>query len=323
MKKSKRTALITAAAMIFAGIGIAVGAMAAMDFDFSNLTAGSFGTKTFAVDEAFYNISVNGEECDVQFYPSESGAEVICRANESEAYTAKVKDDTLYIERREDCERYWYIGIYRNKAEISVCLPENDYQSLAVNTQGGDIAVPEAFRFESVSLKSNSGEIEMSASSGGDLTVMSESGDIHIVGTDSQLLSAQSSSGEVTLEKVSAEEYIQVKTKSGDIELSDARSKAFEIAAGSGDISFWQVIAEDNIHAESGSGDIRLKNSDAKELWIKSHSGDVSGTLLTDKVFLTDTASGSVSVPKSASGGKCEIITKSGDIDFKIGEEKP
>lgn len=205
--------------MIFAGIGTAVGAMAAMDFDFSKLTAGSFAEKTSAVDGAFHSISVNGEECDVRLYPSESG-------------------------------------------------------------------------------------------------------DIHIYAAAPDSLLARSGSGEITVEKVNAEAYILVKTKSGDIELSDARSKAVEIAAGSGDISLLHVIAEDNIRAESGSGDIKLKNSDAKELWIKSRSGDVYGTLLTDKVFLTDTASGSVSVPKSAGGGRCEIITASGDIDFTIGEEK-
>lgn len=304
MKKSEKTALITAAAMIFVGIGAAVGAMAAMGFDFSKLGEASFGTKTAAVDEVFHNISVSGEDCDVRFYPSESGrAEVICRVRENTAYDVGVKDDTLCIKRQEELCRLRYIGIYRDEAAINVYLPESDYRSLAVNTRSGDITIPEEFRFESVNLKSNSGEIEMSASFGGDLSAMSESGDIHIAGTALGFLSAQSSSGEIAVEKVNAEEYIQAKTKSGDI-------------------GFSQVIAEDNIHAESVSGDIKLKGSDAKELWLKSHSGDVTGTLLTGKVFLTDTASGSVSVPKSASGGKCAISTKSGDIDFKIGGEK-
>lgn len=62
----------------------------------------------------------------------------------------------------------------------------------------------------------------------------------------------------------------------------------------------------------------RRENADAGELYLKTESGSVSGTVLTEKVFLTETVSGTVNVPKTAKGGKCEIITKYGDVDISV-----
>ena len=45
---------------------------------------------------------------------------------------------------------------------------------------------------------------------------------------------------------------------------------------------------------------------------------DFFGSLLTDKVFITDTDTGSVDVPKTPAGGRCEIKTGTGDIKMEI-----
>jgi len=40
--------------------------------------------------------------------------------------------------------------------------------------------------------------------------------------------------------------------------------------------------------------------------------------LLTDKVFITKTDTGSINVPDSITGGRCEIKTDTGDIKITV-----
>ncbi len=83
--------------------------------------------------------------------------------------------------------------------------------------------------------------------------------------------------------------------------------------------SLKHVITADRFSIERSTGDVKFEGCDAAELYVKATTGSVSGTLLTDKVFLTDTKTGSVDVPGTVTGGRCEIRTNTGDIKVKIG----
>ena len=69
---------------------------------------------------------------------------------------------------------------------------------------------------------------------------------------------------------------------------------------------------------ESDTGRIELLGFDAEEIFIETDTGDVFGTLLTEKVFIAESDTGDVSVPKTASGGRCEIISDTGNIEIEI-----
>ena len=56
------------------------------------------------------------------------------------------------------------------------------------------------------------------------------------------------------------------------------------------------------------------------ELFVKTDTGDISGSLLSDKIFLTETDTGSIKVPQSVNGGKCELTTDTGDIRITVSE---
>ena len=73
-----------------------------------------------------------------------------------------------------------------------------------------------------------------------------------------------------------------------------------------------------NIKSDTGS--VTFNDSDAAEICIITNTGDVNGTLLSEKVFLIETDTGDVNVPKSITGGRCEITTDTGDIDISIAE---
>ena len=51
---------------------------------------------------------------------------------------------------------------------------------------------------------------------------------------------------------------------------------------------------------------------------IETDTGDVDGTLLSDKLFLTETSTGDIRVPNTADGGICDIKTDTGDIKIAI-----
>lgn len=67
------------------------------------------------------------------------------------------------------------------------------------------------------------------------------------------------------------------------------------------------------------TGYVRFDKCGAAELYVETDTGDVTGSLLSDKVFITDTDAGDVDVPKTASGGRCEIRTDTGDIKIEVG----
>ena len=78
-----------------------------------------------------------------------------------------------------------------------------------------------------------------------------------------------------------------------------------------------KVIAKD-FSIERSTGDVTLDGCDAETLWIKTDTGDVTGTLLSDKIFMAQSDTGKVEVPKSTSGGVCEVSTDTGKILLSV-----
>ena len=92
-------------------------------------------------------------------------------------------------------------------------------------------------------------------------------------------------------------------------------------------LSDYEAFTENEISDISAQG-IALKSgmyidfNECTKVWAEVNSLEkttcVGGTLLSDKVFITDTTTGDVDVPKTTTGGKCEITTTTGDIEIDI-----
>ena len=78
------------------------------------------------------------------------------------------------------------------------------------------------------------------------------------------------------------------------------------------------VIALESFSVKRSTGDVKFNSCDAAEIYVKTDTGDVNGTLLSDKVFITETGTGSINVPNSIVGGRCEITTDTGDIKIDV-----
>lgn len=280
MKITKKNIMIIAVVLIVAGIFLSFGALASMDFDFNKLNTLSFVTNTYSVDEEFTNISVEGAECDIRLLPSEDAScRVVCNESDRISHSVTVKDNTLTIDRTDNRKWWERIGIYLGKMEIAVYLPQTEYEALYALSLSGTIDISEDFSFAEAEIYNTSGDVEFLASVKNDLKIKTVSGEVYVADTSPKSLNVQSTSGEVTITSVKVQSVLKAKTVSGDI---------------------------------------NLRSCDADSLLLKSTSGEISGTLCTKKKFITDTVSGDVDVPKSKSGGKCEIETTSGDIEFTI-----
>lgn len=111
---------------------------------------------------------------------------------------------------------------------------------------------------------------------------------------------------------------VKVSVTTGDLEILDNFVFGnIEIKGTTSDIDLSNITA-DNMDVSLTTGDVELDRCDANEIYIKTSTGDVEGSLLSDKIFICSTTTGDIDVPQATNGGRCEIVTTTGDIDIEI-----
>lgn len=103
--------------------------------------------------------------------------------------------------------------------------------------------------------------------------------------------------------------------------MSNVKGKEIFANTISGGVMLTDTVASQKLKANSTSGEIDLKRCDAKNIVLDTVSGEISGTLLSNKQFITETTSGTVNVPQCVSNEECRITTVSGDIYIKIADQ--
>lgn len=322
MKKNKIIMIVVAIILIVSGTIIGAIALATKDFDLSEVSTVStmhFVTNTYNMDEAFSDITIEGAESDIRFLTSEDDScKVVCNEAEEVYHSVEVKNDTLTIKRIDTRKWYDNVGINMGRMEIFVYLPQTEYEALYVKSVSGAIDIPKDFGFKEAELGSTSGDVNFTASVQNELSIETVSGNLYVGDISPKSLKLHSTSGEAKISSVNVESDLTAETVSGNFQLINIACRNITAESTSGEVDLTNVNVSENIHIESVSGDVTLMECDADALWVDTSSGDVSGTLLTEKIFITDTSSGDIDVPNSASGGKCEITTVSGNIEFTI-----
>ena len=107
-------------------------------------------------------------------------------------------------------------------------------------------------------------------------------------------------------------------TDTGSISVTDTSAERLKLDTDTGRISMINVIASGEFNLSSDTGNIKFDSCDADTIYVKTDTGNVSGSLLSDKIFTADSDTGSVDVPKTNDGGKCEIKTDTGNIKIQI-----
>jgi len=242
---------------------------------------------------------------------------VLCYEPVNAKHSVTVEDGTLSINVVDERKWYDYIGINFGSPKITVYVPQARYDALCVKASTGDVEIPEGFRFESMDISVSTGDIKSYAIS---LTMKlkTSTGDIRVENVFTDMMELSATTGKVTVTDVVCEGDVKVKVSTGKATLTGIQCKNLNTTGSTGNISLKNVMAEEKFFVERTTGDVKLDGCDAGEIFVQTDTGDVTGSLLGEKVFITETDTGSVSVPKTGTGGRCEIITSTGNIKITI-----
>lgn len=315
----KKRWLIAAIALVLAGIAVCTVSMSVLGFDFKALSTVNYETKTYAVDEKFDSISIDTQTDRIQFLPSEDGkCRVVCSEMERISHQVEVKEGILSI-RTED-ERRWidHIGLNIGRPSITVYLPDTQYTGLAVETDTGDIDIPVDFSFISLQIHGDTADVACRANVSDNLEIRLSTGDIHLDSIGTGSLDLRVSTGEIRADSVTCRGDAAIRVTTGKVRLNGMSCGDFRSEGSTGDITLKNVLASGAMTIERSTGDVRFEDSDAAEIFVKTDTGEVKGTLCSEKVFITRSDTGKQDVPKTVTGGRCEITTDTGDIEIKI-----
>ncbi len=299
MSKARKIWLIIGGCLIIAGSAVFAGAMAVLNFDFAALSTQKYETNAYEVSGDFDKISIDVTTPEIVFAPSDNeNCRVECIEQKKLRHTVYVQDGTLKIDTVDNRKWYDYIGISFTDEKITVYLPENEYISLFVETNTGDVEIPDGFTFEKLDISGDTADIVCNAAVKNSTEISTDTGSIEI---------GSANAGKLKLS-----------TATGSIELTNVACESLDAESNTGNILIENVIAADSFSIESDTGNVRFESSDAENISVKTSTGNVTGTLLSEKVFETKTSTGNVNVPKVATGGRCEIKTSTGNIKISI-----
>lgn len=299
MEKRTRVWLITAACLLVLGLVLFSSVMSALHWDFSKLSTTDFATTNHELTEEFDSIFIETDTADIIFAVSDNGqGKVVCIEQVNAKHSVSVQDGVLKVGVNNDRKWYEYIGITMYTPKITVYLPQTQYNILTIKESTGDVKIPDTFQFESMDIRTDTGDVKNYASTSDTMKIVTDTGDIHMEGVVAG--------------------GIDLSVTTGDITLRNVTCKNLDSTTDTGDIKLENVIADGKIAMESDTGDVHFVGCDAAALDVETDTGDVTGTLLTDKVFIVESDAGHVDVPKTSTGGRCEISTDTGDITIHI-----
>ena len=126
------------------------------------------------------------------------------------------------------------------------------------------------------------------------------------------------STGMVDVKSAECEGDLNLMVSTGKTLLKDISCGNLVSGGSTGDITLENVIASGLISIRRSTGDVKFDHCDAAELSVQTDTGDVTGTLLSEKIFFTESDTGRIEVPETTSGGKCKIKTDTGKIIISI-----
>ena len=319
MNRKTVTWLIIAASLILLGCLIFGGAMTMLKWDFGKLETVKYETNEYQISEAYESISILTDTADVVFVPAENGqTRVVCREQENMKHSVSVRNGVLEI-RVEDARKwYQHIGIHWGTPKITVSIPRGQYGALDVKGNTAAVEIPEAFTFESMDIAVTTGSVENHASVSGKLSLRTTTGavTVHDISVGSLAISVKT--GKITASGIRCQGHAELRVTTGKTDLTLFECQSFTSWGSTGGIRMQGLWAEDKLSVERTTGDVQLDRCDAGEIFIKTETGDVTGTLLTEKLFMASTDTGRVKVPKTPTGGQCQVTTDTGDIELSI-----
>lgn len=295
MKKNIFWKILLVLLLVFGGLFIAV--MSANNWDFSRIGHNSLKREE-NVTEKFDNIDINLDVLDLNLVKSNNEeTRIILIAHEKIVNEVYVESNTLYINVID--ERKWADKLFSfNEMEMTIYLNESTYNELSINGSTGDIDISSDFTFSEANINLTTGDIDFSS--------------------DVNNLNIELTTGDVNISSLNCTGDINIELTTGESEIDNVSCKNLFFKGSTGSIELDNVLVSEKMNIQMTTGEIEFDRCDANEIYIKTTTGDVKGSLLSNKNFITHTTTGSVNVPNSSEGGKCEIYCTTGDIHIWI-----
>jgi len=319
MSKTTKIWLIIAASLVLIGCIIFGGVMTMLKWDFMKLSTSKYETNDYEITEKIKNISIITDTADILFVPSENQkTSVVCHEQKNKKHSVTVQNGKLVIEIVDTRKWYEYIGINFGTPKITVYIPQGEYGALFVKSSTGNVEIPKEFKFENIDISESTGNVTNYASASENIIIKTSTGNIRVENVSANTLDLSVSTGGVAVSNVTCESVVKISVSTGKTNLTNIRCKNVVSTGNTGEISLNNVIAAEKFSIERSTGDVKFDGCDAAEISVKTDTGDVTGFLLSNKVFIVQTDTGNVDVPQTATGGKCEITTSTGDINISI-----
>ena len=319
MARTTKAALIIAAILVVLGLIIFAVVMTINHWDFSKLSTFKYVTNTHTVSDSFTDISIETDTADILFALSgDDTCKVVCREKDKMQHAVSVDNGVLKIHVEDTRKWYDYVGIAFGHTQITLYLPESAYRSVAVKAGTSDVALPRELSFDSMKISLSTGDVSNFASVTQTAEIKTTTGNIWVEDISAGTMDLSVTTGYVTVSNVTCSEDVTVDVSTGDIRLTDLTCKNLTSTGSTGDLDLTNVVATGKFSFERSTGDIEFDKCDASEIFVETSTGDVTGSLLSDKVYITQTSTGDVDVPKTTTGGRCEINTSTGDIEIRI-----
>lgn len=320
MRKGTTGWLIAAAVLVIAGATVFFGAMALQSWDFTKLNTIEYELVTTTVPEEFHSISIKTDTVDLTFLPSDDGTcKVVSYEPVKIRHAMSVQGGTLIVVTEDTREWYEHIALFSvGKASLQIYLPENVYEEIVVEESTGDVEIHRDLQLKNIDITADTGDVRCFASVSEGMQIALSTGDIYLEELSAGGMDLTVSSGAVNVSSVDCKGDIAVSVSTGNVKLTDVTCKNLLTAGNTGDILLQNVIAEEEFSVVRTTGDVEFDGCDAGQIFVTTDTGDVKGSLLSEKIFMTETDTGSVEVPKTVAGGKCEITTDTGDIRIQV-----
>lgn len=318
MSKETKKWLFIAGSLVILGLILFAVVMTMLKWDFTELSTVKIETNTYNVTEKFSNISIYTDTADIGFAKSDDGkCKVECTELEKVKHSVSVQDGTLSIKAVDERKWFDYIGINFNKISITVYVPENEYETLSISSATGNVELPKNLKFKNVDITESTGNVTSYSSVSETVKIKTSTGNIRIENISAGALDLTTSTGRITVCDIKSDGDVKINVTTGKVNLKNVNCKNVISGGSTGSMVLKNVIASGKYSIERTTGNVMIDASDAGEISIRTSTGNISGTLLSDKVFIAETSTGNVDVPKTTTGGKCELKTSTGNIKMK------
>lgn len=316
---SKKTVIIIAVVLCAAGAILCGLTFKGMHYNLGALNTSEYVTNEYEVKDGFDKISINADTEDIAFVPSEGkDCKVVCYENTDDLHDVRVESSTLKIGKRKNNNFVVNIGIYTETPTVTVYLPESEYDSVVIDSDTGDVMIPEDFIFGSISVTLDTGDIDISASALEKTALQTDTGKVNLHDMSADSILVNTSTGHNTLNNVTVAKTLEINVSTGKLDFSNVTCADLKSDGTTGRVNLSNVNASGEFRITRSTGSISFDKCDAGSICVETDTGDIEGTLTSDKVFYAQSDTGDVEVPKSTTGGMCEMTTDTGDIRISI-----